>query len=79
MKKIYYVRTNGYDMIATYNTESKEVRYTTADFITEYINNLSSIEDDSSWEVAENVNDFEEWLGISNDPESPEIITELEF
>lgn len=79
MKKIYYVKTNGYDMMATYNTESKEVRYTTASFVPEYINNLAAVEDDSSWEVEENVNDFEKWLGIGNDPEAPEIITEIEF
>ena len=40
---------------------------------------LQSVEDDSSWELEEDVEDLENWLGIDyNNPETPRILFEME-
>ena len=62
MKKLYYVRTNGYDMVVSVD-ENKECRYLTETSEFPYLLSmedeeqranatefLESIEDDSSWE-----------------------------
>ena len=78
MKRLVKVETNAEDYIATYDAEEKTVRifYDDADRIA-----LEEIEDDSSWEeIANGVDNFDEWIGIDyNDPESPRIIEEKEF
>lgn len=68
MKKLYYVRTNGYDMLVSYDINN-DVRYLTEtnDFpvndseIEEFLEN---VEDDSSWEYEENVEDLENWMNL---------------
>lgn len=81
LKKLYYVRTNGYDMLVSLDNDS-DVRFlcenkyfpTNDDDILDF---LHSVEDDSSWELEEDVEDLEEWLGIDyNDPETPRILFE---
>ena len=56
MKKLYFLRTNGYDMIAS--SDNEDIRYLTEtnDFPIhaskdEAMDFLSRVEDDSSWEV----------------------------
>lgn len=40
---------------------------------------LESVEDDTSWEYEEDVDDLDEWLGIDyNNPETPRILFEME-
>lgn len=80
MKKLYAIRTNGYYMLATYDETTNTVRFTITDFVSECINNLLSVEDDSSWELEEGITNFEEWLGVDcTNPEAPEILAEVEF
>lgn len=79
MKKLYYVRTNGYDMLLTYDPEEKIVRFLNTIDVTDYLGNLELVEDDSSWETAEDVENFEEWLEIGNGPETPEILDSIDF
>lgn len=80
MKKLYYVRTNGYDMLVTYDQEEKIARYANDIDITPCLGHLDQVEDDSSWDVAEDVEDLEEWLGISKgNPEGPEILEIIDF
>lgn len=79
MKKLYYVRTNGYDMLATYDEEEKIVRYENNIDVTPFLGNLEAVEDDSSWDIDEDVESFEEWLGIGSDSEAPEIFDCIGF
>lgn len=55
MKKLYFVRTNGYDMLVSDNGESRRVLTDNNDVLlcdvenhAEYLKNV--VEDDSSWE-----------------------------
>ena len=68
MKKLYYVRTNGYDMLVSQDDDN-DVRYLTENkyFLSnddDILAFLRSVEDDTSWELEENVEDLEEWLNI---------------
>ena len=83
IKKLYYIRTNGYDMLVSQDDDN-DVRYlpenkyfpSNDDDILAF---LEGVEDDTSWELEENVEDIEEWLGIDyNDPETPRILFEIE-
>ncbi len=66
MKKLMYVRTNGYDMLVTYDGEA--VRFITDDKfpaddpVEGYLHHLDRVEDDSSWEY-EDCTDIDSWLG----------------
>lgn len=83
IKKLYYIRTNGYDMLVSQDDDN-DVRYlpenkyfpSNDDDILAF---LEGVEDDTSWELEENVEDIEEWLDIDyNDPETPRILFEIE-
>lgn len=59
MKKIYFIRTNGYDMLVSDDGETRRVLTDNDDVLlcdvedpTTYL--LNDVEDDSSWEVFEN-------------------------
>lgn len=79
MKKLYYVRTNGYDMLVTYDSKNNIVRWLNEIDVTPFLEQLETIEDDSSWQYDDNIIDFEEWLGIGKSCESPEIIDSIDF
>lgn len=79
MKKLYYVRTNGYDMLVTYDKENQIVRYANEIDVTPFLGHLEKVEDDSSWQIAEEVENLEEWLGINQGTESPEILESIDF
>lgn len=63
MKKIYYVETNGYDMLVTWDEEIGVVRYLNSIDVKPYLGKLETVDDDSSWEMDEGVYDIHEWLG----------------
>lgn len=80
MKKLYYVRTNGYDMLVTHDENDCIARFMNTVDVSVYLGNLDLVEDDSSWDIAEDVEDLEEWLGIGNgDQEEPEILESIDF
>lgn len=80
MKKLYYVKTNGYDMLVTYDQEEKIVRYTNEIDVTPFMGHLDKVEDDTSWEIAEDIENLEKWLGIGNgEVEEPKIIESILF
>lgn len=79
MKKLYYVRTNGYDMLVTYDHEEKIARYTNEIDVRPFLGHLEKVEDDSSWEIEEDVEGLEEWLGIGQGEEAPEILENIDF
>lgn len=70
MKRLMKVETNADTMLVTYDPETKIVRVLND---AKDINALT-VEDDSSWEMFENVADVEEWLEIDdNNPDSPKV------
>lgn len=78
MKRLMKVKTNASTMFVTYDTASKEVRVldsleTNGNFP------LSDVEDDSSWDVYEGIEDVEEWLGVYENTDATEIIEERTF
>lgn len=74
MKKLMRVRTNAYDMLVTYDDEEMIVRFLTdSSKIDTRDTVLEEVEDDSSWDIVEDVENINEWL----DGES-EIIEEIE-
>ena len=63
MKKVYFVRTNGYDMLVSDDGEIRRVLTDNNDEqlykFEDYVAYLQQIEDDSSWEEFENsISDF---------------------
>lgn len=81
MTKMYYVRTNGFDMIVSDNGDVRRI-YTSFDDIKQATNDyenreaealaiLENIEDDSSWEI------FEET--VEELTEGSEILAEIEW
>lgn len=72
------VETNASTMFVTYDTDEKIVRILDNDE-TNSGARLSDVEDDSSWEIFENVDNFNEWLGVDyNNPDAPKVIEEIE-
>jgi hypothetical protein len=84
MKKLMYVQTNGYDMLVSYDADEKIARILTDsnEFdIRPFKNHLEMVEDDSSWEIYEDIDssNFDEWLGIDySNPDAPKILNEIE-
>lgn len=80
MKKLYLIETNSSTMIATYDEEEKVVRLLDNEETNAPEFDLSQVEDDSSWELFIDVEDFEEWLGVNwNNEDAPKIIKGMEF
>lgn len=78
MKKLMKVETNASTMFVTYDTDEKIVRILD-NIDTNSGARLSDVEDDSSWEIFENVENFDEWLGIDyNNSDAPKIVEEME-
>lgn len=79
MKRLMKVETNASTMFVTYDPEYKLVRVLdNIETNTEYP--LSKVEDDSSWETFEDVDDVEEWLGVDhNNHDAAKIVEEIEF
>ena len=72
------VETNASTMFVTYDTDEKIVRILD-NIDTNSGARLSDVEDDSSWEIFENVENFDEWLGIDyNNSDAPKIVEEME-
>ena len=83
MKKLMRVETNASTMFVTYDDEEKIVRVLdneeTNPITDEEKVRLEDVEDDSSWDMFEDVEDVEEWLGIDyNNPDTPRIVEEIE-
>lgn len=83
MKKLMRVDTNASTMFVTYDDEEKIVRVLdneeTNPITDEEKVRLEDVEDDSSWDMFEDVEDVEEWLGIDyNNPDAPIIVEEIE-
>lgn len=70
MKRLMKVETNADTMLVTYEPETKIARVLND---AEDIDTLT-VEDDSSWDMFEDVEDVEEWIGINyNNSDSPRV------
>lgn len=87
MKKLYYVHTNGYDMVVSADAEGRVMSIPQNDeFPILYEDTkkeqardfLDSIWDDSGWEDFGVVDDLDEWMGLNAAHDSSEIIAEIE-
>lgn len=79
MKKLIKVETNASTIFVTYDTEEKIVRVLDNEETNSDVK-LNDVEDDTSWDIFEDVENIEEWLGIDyNNPDTPRIVEELEF
>lgn len=79
MKKLYRIETNAGTAFATYDDEERIVMYLDNEETNSGID-IRNVEDDSSWDRYEEVEDFEKWLGINaNQIDNPEIADEIEF
>lgn len=72
MKRLVKVETNASTMFVTYDEEAKIVMCLDNEETNGGVQ-LSDVEDDSSWERFDDVEDFEEWLGEAK------IVEEIEF
>lgn len=79
MKRLMKVKTNASTMFVTYDLEDKIVRVLDNEETNGGVR-LSDVEDDSSWDVFEDVENIDEWLGVDyNEPDAPKIVEEIEF
>ena len=80
MKRLMKVVTNASTMFVTYDPEEKIVMVLDNEETNDPNFDIRNVEDDSSWDMYENVDDVETWLGIDyNNPEADRIIDEIEF
>lgn len=79
MKKLMKIETNASTMFATYDADEKIARILDNAETNSGVR-LSDAEDDSSWEIFENVENFNEWLGVDyNNPDAPRITETINF
>lgn len=80
MKRLMKVKTNASTMFVTYDPEEKIVMVLDNDETNDPDFDIRDVEDDSSWDMYENVDDVEAWLGIDyNNPDTDRIVDEIEF
>ena len=80
MKRLMKVETNASTMFVTYDAEEKIVMVLDNDETNDPDFDIRNVEDDSSWDMYENVDDVEAWLGIDyNNPDTDRIVDEIEF
>ena len=79
MKRIFKVETNASTMFATYDYDEQIVRLLDNKETNSGMD-IREVEDDSSWEMFEDVEDIEEFLGISyTDCDANKIVDEAEI
>lgn len=80
MKRLMKVETNASTMFVTYDSEEKIVMVLDNEETNNPDFDIRNVEDDSSWNMYEDIDDIEEFLGINpNDPDATKIIDEIEF
>lgn len=76
MKKLFKVETNAFTEFVSYDEEEKIARV----LYNEETNSgmdIREVEDDSSWDIYENIEDIEAFIGIDDTPDSPVIVDEI--
>ena len=78
MKKLMKVETNASTMFVTYDEETKIAMVLDSEETNAENADIRTVEDDSSWELYEDVEDIEDFLGCKADGDASEIVDEIE-
>lgn len=76
MKKILKVRTNASTMLVSYDAAEKLARVLDNDETNRELD-IRKVEDDSSWDVYEDIEDIENFVGVDDTPDSSVIVDEI--
>lgn len=76
MKKIFKVETNAFTEFVSYDEEEKIARVLYSEETNSGMD-IREVEDDSSWDIYENIEDIEAFIGIDDTPDSPVIVDEI--
>lgn len=76
MKKILKVRTNASTMFVSYDAAEKLARVLDSNETNRELD-IRKVEDDSSWDVYENIEDIESFVGVDETPDSSVIVDEI--
>lgn len=79
MKKLMKVKTNASTMFVTYDEEDRIAMVLDNEETNAEDADIRTVEDDSSWDLYEDVKDIEDFLGCSVDCDASEIVDEIEF
>jgi len=79
MKKLMKVETNASTMFVTYDEETKIAMVLDNEETNAENADIRTVEDDSSWNLYEDVENIEDFLGCSADCDAPRIVDEIEF
>lgn len=79
MKKLMKVKTNASTMFVTYDEEDRIAMVLDNEETNAENADIRTVEDDSSWELYEDVEDIEDFLGCNADCDASEIVDEIEF
>lgn len=78
-KRLMRVETNASTMFVSYDPEWKDLRVLDTWETQNNRTALEAVEDDSSWDLYQNIEDPEIWLGCNSfDPEAPKIVEEIQ-
>ena len=78
MKKLFKIETNASTMFVSYDVEEKLARVLDNEETNSGLD-IREVEDDSSWDIYENIEDIESFIGVDNTPDSPVIVDEIIF
>lgn len=76
MKKLLKVRTNASTMLVSYDESEKLAKVLDNDETNRELD-IRKVEDDSSWDVYENIEDIESFVGVDDTPDSSVIVDEI--
>lgn len=76
MKTLFKVETNAGTMFVSYDAEEKIARVLDNEETNSGLD-IREVEDDSSWDVYENIEDIEALIGINDTPDSSVIVDEI--
>jgi hypothetical protein len=76
MKKMFKVETNASVMFVSYDEAEKIARVLDNEETNSGLD-IRAVEDDSSWDIYENIEDIEAFIGIDDTPDSPVIVDEI--
>lgn len=79
MKKLMKVETNASTMFVTYDEGTKIAMVLDNEETNAENADIRTVEDDSSWELYEDIEDIKDFLGCNTDCDASEIVDEIEI
>ena len=79
MKKLMKIETNASTMFVTYDEETKIAMVLDSEETNAENADIRTVEDDSSWELHEDIEDIKDFLGCNADCDASEIVDEIEI